>query len=227
MQMAVDITKHFEQMLGQAASVSEPYPVVDWCMVLVRPGYEQDCRDSLRRRGVGAWWPNFSKEIGFKDRQTGKRGVRRMLVPVLPGVLFCPARMSEAFWQAIDLAPGAINVARKFNTDVILLSDLDIVLIHKIEQGLNVSTPPKSDHSYVVGDKVRFIDDELRRFGTGEVIECHRDGRMRVDINMFGRVTPWTIASWQVEPVEQEGRIGIANGSPMRGKGSRSHPKAK
>ncbi len=227
MQMAVDITKHLEEMLGQASTAPAPMPTTDWCMVLVRPGYEQDCRDSLRRRGVGAWWPNFSKEIGFKDRQTGKRGVRRALIPVLPGVLLCPARLSEAFWHAIDMAPGAINVARKFNTEVILLSDLDIVLIHKIEQGLNISDPPKSAHSYVVGDKVRFVDDELRRFGSGQVIECHRDGRLRVDINMLGRVTPWIIAAWQVEPVETEKRIGVTNGSPMRGKGSRSHPKAR
>ena len=226
--MAVDITKHLAEMLGQPAAVTElPAPNECWCMVLVRPGYEQDCRDSLRRRGVGAWWPNFAKETGFKDRQTGKRGIRRIMVSVLPGVVLSPARLTANFWQAIDLAPGALNVARRFNTDLILLHDIDIVLIHKIEQGLNVSAPPRSSHSYAVGEKVRFTDDDLRRWGVGEVIECHRDGTLRVDINMFGRITPATVASWQLEPVETDKRIGVASKSPMRGKGPRSHPKAR
>lgn len=203
MLMAVDITRHFEEMLGQPASAVElPAPVTQWCMVLVRPGYEQNCRDSLRRRGIGAWWPNYSKEIGSKDRQNGKRGVRRIMVPVLPGVILCPARLTENFWHALDAAPGAQNIARKFNTDLIMLTDLDIVLIHKIEQGLNRSEPPKSNHSYVVGDKVRMIDDELRRFGSGMVVECHKDGKLRVDIDIFGRTTPCILASWQVEPVD-------------------------
>lgn len=227
MNMAVDITKHFEELFGRPVSVVSPDPVSHWCMILVRPGYEQECRDSLRRRGVGAWWPNFAREIGYKDRQTGKRGVRRIMLPVLPGVLLSPAQLTETFWQALDCAPGALNVARRFNAEVILLNDLDVVLIHKIEQGLNISAPPRSEHSYTVGDRVRFIADELRRFGSGEVIECHRDGRLRVDVNMLGRITPWIVASWQIESVETGSRIGLSQSSPMRGKGSRSHPRAR
>lgn len=208
MLMAVDITKHFEEMLGQAApSPVLPEPTMHWCMVLVRPGFERECRDSLRRRGVGAWWPNFTRQITKKDRDTGKRYQSALLVSVLPGLLLSPARMTEAFWSALDLAPGAQNVARKFNTDVVLLTDLDIALIHRIEVGLHRTDPPKSTHSYAVGDSVRFVDDELRRLPPGEIVECGRDGHIRLDVNMFGRMTTWTVASWQIEPLDEPTRI--------------------
>lgn len=207
MQAAIDITTHFETMLGRPSpGASLPAPLADWCIVLVRPGYEQDCRDRLRHCGVGAWWPNYPKEVGTKDRRTGKRFKRATLLSVLPGVILCPAKLNSLFWQALDLAPGAQNIARKASGDVMLLSDLDIAMIHKIEEGLNKGEKPKIDHSYVVGDKVRFVDDELRRFPAAEVVGCSKDGLLQLEVNMFGRATPWTVASWQVEPVEQQSK---------------------
>jgi transcription antitermination factor NusG len=204
MLMAVDITKHLEQMLGEPVAKPEfPLPAsIDWCMILAQPGSERIGRDSLRRRGVAAWWPNFQREVLRKDPLTGKRYKRTILVPVLPGVILSPWRPSELFWKALDLSPGVNNVMRKFNTEVVMLTEIDVVLIHKIEQGLNKSAPPKGNHSYVVGDTVRMIDDDLRRFGSGRVAECHRDGKLRVDIDIFGRTTPCILASWQVEAVD-------------------------
>jgi transcription antitermination factor NusG len=202
--MEVDITKHLEQMLGEPVGVPvlPPPTSTEWCMVLVQPGAERLCRDSLRRRGIGTWWPNHEREIIRKDPITGKRFKKTVLVPVLPGILFCPWRPSELFWKALDLAPGANNVMRKFNSEVTFLTDLDIVLIYKIEQGLSRKDPPKVNHGYAIGDVVRLVDDEMRRFGSGPVTECSRDGRLKVDINMFGRVTPFFVSSWQVEPIE-------------------------
>lgn len=203
MQAATDITRHFETMLGRAsATASLPAPPADWCLVLVRPGYEQDCRDRLRHLGVGAWWPNYARDVGYKDRQTGKRLKRSALLSVLPGVILCPARLDERFWQAIDLAPGAQNVARKASGEVLLLHDLDIALIHKIEEGLNKGARPKAEHRYAVGDTVRFIDDQLRRFPAADVIGVSKDGGLQLELSLFGRMTRWTAASWQVEPVE-------------------------
>lgn len=205
MLMPIDIEKNnLEIYLGQA-DIAAPVPetVPDWVMVVVRPGMEQEARDGLRRRGVGAWWPNFSREIGAKDRQTGRRYKRSILASVLPGIIFSPARLTGQFWSAIDHAPGVINIARRFNTDFILLCALDVVLIHKIEAGLNHALPSRaSAHSYVSGEKVRFIDDEYRKLPGGVVLRCSRDGHVTVEVDLFGRMTAVDVLPQQIEPID-------------------------
>lgn len=212
MLMTAEINQNLEHYLGQANLAAElPIPVTEWVMVLVRPGYEQQARDSLRRRGVGAWWPNYQKEEGAKDAETGKRFKRLIRSGVLPGVLLSPARLDGNFWAACDLAPGVINVARQVNTGPILLNDVDIALIHTIEVGLNKPRPVKSTkHSYETGEVVRFIDDEYRRLPAGKVIKCSSDGHVTVEVNFFGRMTPVEVLPFQIEPVEVEPKNQIA-----------------
>jgi len=204
MLMAAEIKLNLEHYLGQASAVAElPDPSGEWVIVLIRPGYEQQARDSLRRRGIGAWWPNYQKEVGTKDPETGKRYKRLIRFGVLPGVLLSPAKMDERFWSACDLAPGVINVARNSSTGPILLTDVDIALIHAIETGLNRADPVKAAlHSYETGERVRFIDDEYRRLPTAKVIRCDRDGEITVEVNFFGRMTKITVMAFQIEPVD-------------------------
>lgn len=203
MLMAVDVTKHLEQMLGQAAVVSPPpAPGCDWCMILVRPGAEQEARDSLRRRGVGAWWPNYNREIKGRTGPRQALGHRTLWLPVLPGVILSPARFTETFWRALDESVGVINVARKYNSDVVLLCDVDIVLVHKIEAGLNRGVKPVSDHPYRVGDKVRLVDDDLRRWPVGKVIRARKGEGLEIEINILGALRTMRVAVDQIEPVE-------------------------
>lgn len=222
MLMAVGtITENLEHHLGRAdLAAALPAPVTEWVMVIVKPGMEQQARDSLRRRGVGAWWPNYQKEEGHKDSQTGKR--YRLLVRsgVLPGILLSPARLDTRFWDACDLAPGVVNVARS-TKGPILLSDIDIVLLHTIEAGLNKPGPVKAGaHSYEGGESVRFIDDEYRRLPSGKVIKCSRDGHITVEVNFFGRMTPVEVLPWQIEPVDAVNK----NQSPSRATDARGRP---
>lgn len=204
---AGNLSGAFEQVLGQPDVTARlPEPVTEWVMVIVRPGMEQEARDTLRRRGVGAWWPNYPSEVGAKDRETGKRFRRRVLAGVLPGVILCPARLTQVFWSALDLAPGVINVARKPNTEPVLLNDIDIAVIHAIEAGLNRSEPPKGEHSYSIKDKVRLVADELRRLPAGIVTELRRDGHIVVDINLFGGMTRMVVLADQIEPIDGGGK---------------------
>lgn len=223
---AVKSEQNLEQALGRAnVTATLPEPTSNWVMILVRPGGEQEARDSLRRRGIGAWWPNFQKEVGAKDRDSGKRYKRLVLTGVLPCVLFSPARLTQQFWAALDLAPGVINVVRKSNTEVVLLNDVDIAMIHAIEVDLNRAPAVRISHSHVVGDVVRLMADEYRRIAPGKVIGCH-NGYLEVEVNMFGAERPILVLPTQVELVEEAPRISVANRPPMRGKGPRSHPKA-
>ncbi len=212
MNMVAKSDQNLEHLLGQArVAVELPAPVTNWVMVLVRPGLEQEARDALRRRGIGAWWPNYEKEVGAKDRETGKRFNRLVRVGVLSGAILCPARLDGNFWLVIDFATGVVNVARKPSGDILLLNDVDIVLLHAIEAGLNKPAACLIAHSYAVGDKVRLIDDELRRLPPGVVIRCHKTGHLTVEVNMLGRATPVDVLPTQIEPVEPPGKNQLAS----------------
>jgi transcription antitermination factor NusG len=214
--------ENLEHYLGQAdVTARPPDPVSEWVMIIVRPGMEQEARDSLRRRGVGAWWPNYQKEEGAKDRETGKRFKRLVRSGVLPGILLSPARLDARFWNACDNAPGVINIARKASTLPILLTDIDIVLIHTIETGLNKALVVKSGtHSYEMGETVRFVDDEYRRLPVGKVARCGRNGEITVEVNLFGRMSLVKVLSFQIEPVD----VGRKNQTGSRSTDARGRP---
>lgn len=196
-------TENLQSVLGQAAiTATLPEPVSDWCMLLARSPREQEARDSLRRMGVGAWWPNYKREVAAKDNHTGKRHTRLVLTGILPGVILSPARMDERFWRAIDLAPGVMNVARKSNGDLLLLSDVDIVVIHKIESGQNRPPPPTAPtRRFSMGDMVMFVDDSSGRLPWGKIVKVARDGRLTVEVNIFGRMTPIAVPPHQIDLV--------------------------
>lgn len=204
--MAAERTEDLERVLGQADKTAlMPTPVTGWCLVLVRPGQEQEARDSLRRQGVGAWWPNYPREVSAKDAQTGKRYMRVVLSGTVPGTIFSPAKFDDRFWRAIDHAPGVINVARRFSGDVLMLTDTDIALIHKIEAGQNQPKPPqKSGHNFQVGDAARLIDDVLGRWPPGKVVKCSKDGHILIEVNIFGRMACIDVLPHQIEKLKQK-----------------------
>ncbi len=207
MLMAVDITKHLEEMLGQPAKFPEPVEkATSWCLPVVRAGLEQEARDSLRRRGIGTWWPNYQRETFVVDRSTGNRMRRQMFAPMLPGILICAMPknpdLDRVLWDAFDQIPGIISVMRRHNGDLVFLRDIDIVLLHKIEEGLNRSKPPKAErHAYEVGDKIRLVDDEYRSMPVAEVVESKRDS-IEIAINFFGAVRRMMVRPFQIELVD-------------------------
>lgn len=176
-----------------------PAPVTDMVMVIVKPGFEQKARDSLRRRAVGTWWPNYRREIPAKDRDSGKRISRTILSGVMPGIVLARATLDDAFWRAMDLAPSVINIGRKFGGEPLILGELHIVIVHKIEEGLNKPPLAKPVHSFKPKDKVRFTDDAMRRFPPAIVTKCQRDGHIELEVNTMGRMTPFTVLPHQIE----------------------------
>lgn len=185
---------------GEALDDGQNYvPADGMVMIIVRPGYEQTARDSLRRRGIGAWWPNYPKEESAKDGATGKRYVRLVRAGVMPGIILSPSRLNSHFWACIDLAPGAVNVVRKLNGDALVLEDIDIVLMHKIEAMLNLPVPEKVVHSFKKGDKVRFVDEVLRRVPAFILGKALKDGQFMAEVNLLGQLTPMKVHPSKIE----------------------------
>ena len=166
-------------------------------LIVVRPGMEQNARDALRRRGIGAWWPNYKREVQAKDRATGQRYARLVLTGMLPGIVLTPSRLNAQFWAALDLAPGAINVVRKLNGDVLAIDDTDVVLLHKIEAELNRPLPAEIVHNFAVGESVIIIGDLMRHFAA-KIEKIDKSGRIHLEIPLFGRAVPMTVLPHQI-----------------------------
>ena len=187
----------FDQSLGDEQNYPQSSGMV---MIIVRPGMEQDARDSFRRRGIGAWWPNYKREVQAKDRATGQRYTRLVLTGVMPGIIFTPSRLNAHFWASLDLAPGAINVLSKLNGDALSISDTDVVLVHKIEAELNKPLPAEIVHSFEVGQEVVIIGDLMRNF-VAKIEKIEKSGRVHLEIPMFGRAVPMTVLASQIAHV--------------------------
>jgi hypothetical protein len=204
MLMATEPTGNLARVRDELYRLTEPAPIglsdpiTDWCMIIVQPSMEQQARDTLRRRGVAAYWPNFQKIKMVEDNRNGGRIRRSFLAPVVPGIVFSPAKFDNLFWNALDTAPGVVNVARKSYGDIIVLNEIDIVLIHKIEQGLNVPHGSKPVHNFKSGEKIRLCDDTLSAFGVGKVIKLFHDGRISIETTGMGRAVKFVVLPHQI-----------------------------
>lgn len=189
----------FIEIAQSTALETLPAASLEMCMILVQPPQERTARDMLRRHGIGVWWPNYPLEIIKKDPLTGKRFQRIIRSSVLPGVILSPSSGSAHFWDMLDLAPGVFGVAQKPNGHWLMLSDLDIVLIHKIEHGLNRPANVRTESKYKTGDKVTLADDIYRRFPPGIVQKCLRNGIIKVELNFMGCLRVIDVVPHQIE----------------------------
>lgn len=187
----------FDQSLGDQQNYAASSGMV---MIIVRPGMEQNARDSLRRRGIGAWWPNFKKETQAKDRISGERYTKIVLAGIIPGIVLTPSRLNAHFWASIDLAPGAINVARDLRGDPIVIDDTDVVLLHKIEAALNKATPEKVVHSFKEGDDVVLFGDLDRRI-PAKVEKVRKNGHVELEVTFMGGLRRMTVTPDQIAHV--------------------------
>ncbi len=191
-----------DQMRGQSLeSQRQPYPFLQWFMVVVRPGHDQQAADSFRRNGVRAYWPNYERIQTVRYRSNGNRPQQRLyLTPLMPGYVFSPAGVTqEDFTQIIERVVGVVKVVRTFSGAPLLLSEADIEIIRRIEAGLNTPDPIKPIHNYKTGEKVRFVDDIVDRWPGGKIVKLARDGRISVELDLMGRKVVVIVFPHQIE----------------------------
>lgn len=185
-----------------SSEVRQPQQCTQWYMIVVRPNHEMDAADSFRRQGIRCYWPNYERWVTTIDRRFGRRQRRVSFVAIVPGTLFSPSGEIGDLATVIERTLGALSIARTFSGHPIMLHEDDIQVIRKIEVGLNTPEPSaKMPHKFKVGDRVRFIDDDLNRWPPGKVERCGREGRMSVEVALMGRITTVVIYPHQIERV--------------------------
>jgi transcription antitermination factor NusG len=167
-----------------------------WCMLLVRPGKEQDARGAFCQYRMQAYWPNYQPFVRWSPNFRRRRRTDRRAV--IPGYLFVVPDPIKTFWDVIQRNKGIVNAVLRFSGEVARLKDDDIAVIESIERGMNTPKPGKSLHSFKTGDKVRFKDDELHRWPAGKIAGSASDGRVIVEVEMMGCVVPIQVFPHQI-----------------------------
>jgi transcription antitermination factor NusG len=163
-----------------------------WCLITVPFNQQLDWCDNFRRFRLRCYCPNY---INFgRGLSRRKRGIQMLI----PGYLFSPGFKEPAFWEVVKHGRGMVNVVRTFSGEILLVHNDDILVIRKIEAGLNTPTLGKSLHNFKTGEKVRFSDDLLGRWPSGKVARSD-DGQIVVEVEVMGRAVPFTVYPHQIE----------------------------
>lgn len=171
-------------------------PAPDRYLVMVRSSRELDAVDSFRRNQVPAYWPSYEELVPTKQKLNGHPVCRRRRIGLIPGYVFPEVKPGAL---ALDRIVAAIDYVRTFDGNPLLIRDADIQIIRRIEIGLNTPKPGGADHSFKVGEKVRFSDDLIGRWPAGKIIKLVLEGRIIVEVDLMGRKLPITVFPHQIE----------------------------
>jgi transcriptional antiterminator NusG len=125
-----------------------------------------------------------------------------------PGYVFIHMRMYDKLgeilqnvWQLIRNANGVVRFVG--NNDPVALKEAEISDIMAKMKAVDGKSVPKI--SYDVGEIVKISDGPFLNL-TGEIEAIDSDaGRLRVQVSMFGRLTPVDLEFWQVKRLEPGG----------------------
>lgn len=177
----------------------------EWFALIVRPLKEMDAADWLKERRLAAYWPNYTVNEPTSRGIIARRLIRRPRPKaVISGYVFLGAHAGgpEPFAIVHD-APGVFGWLRSFDGAPLRVPERDIAIIRAIESGLNLPPPLGVMHSFVIGEKVRIVDDLYGAWQTGRVKGLEPDGRIIVDVpGLLGRVTPVHFHPHQLEPLQ-------------------------
>jgi transcription antitermination factor NusG len=161
------------------------FPYRGWHAFVAVGGKERDAADGFRRERVRVYWPNKTELVSSGD---GRR--RQKLAAIMPGMIFTPMADMELLWDAAERIQYVLNVVRKEDGAPAILANEDIEIIRHIEAGLNLPSAVIPVHNFKVGEKVRFIDDTLGRWGACTIIGLSKGGRISIERYLMGRMVP-------------------------------------
>jgi transcription antitermination factor NusG len=170
----------------------------EWYMLIVRPNYELDAVDGLRRQKLRAYWPNYERTVPSRRIVAGRQTRKVIRVSILPYVL-SPCDEEPGFTSKIERVVAVLDIVRTYSGSPLLLRQPDIDIIRRIDVGMNTPKPEAASHNFKAGDKVRFLDDLIRHWPPGVVNKVSREGRISVEVNMMGRKVPITVFPHQIE----------------------------
>lgn len=170
----------------------------EWYMLIVRPNYELDAVDGLRRQKLRAYWPSYERSVPSRRIIAGRQTRKAIRVSILPYVL-SPRDQEPGFTGKIERVIAVLDIVRTYSGSPLFLRQPDIDIIRRIDVSMNTPKPEATGHNFKMGEKVKFADDLSHRWPPGVIVSVARDGRISVEVNMMGRKVPITVFPHQIE----------------------------
>lgn len=170
-----------------------------WHGLLCEPQRETVAADGLLTRlRLSVYLPRYIQRVASGN---GRR--QPVLRLVVRGYLFMPASIGfQVPWAHIRATPGIRGRGYVADTDgkPATITDTEIERLREHEAYMNQPVPVILPYAGSVGDKVRVVDGPFSGF-SGVVVEIAKDGRISVEIDLFGRPTPVDMLASSVEPI--------------------------
>lgn len=168
-----------------------------WYVLKVFPGKERKVMEAFARRGISAYYPTVTSDVVREIVRFG-RVCRRVKVraqrPLFDGIIFIPDFQARTGGVMVD---GVDGYFRMDGCYPYLTPEL-YAYVREIERFGNIPVAAKR-RMLKHGQPVFVMDGPFAPFG-GVFDRLDSDGRLKVLVNIFGRLTPVTFDEAQIEP---------------------------
>jgi transcriptional antiterminator NusG len=171
----------------------------NWYVVHTYSGYENKVKANLEQRLQGMGLGNRISQIVIPTEEvTEIRGGKKKKVPkkFFPGYVLVEMEMSDETWHVVRHTPGVFGFVGDKNKPI----PLDEAEVKEILQGPTPGVSRlKPSLKFEKNEPIRVIQGPFTNFiGTvGEVDQ--KQGKLKVMMNILGRVTPVELEFYQVE----------------------------
>ena len=181
--------------------------VKEWFVLRVQSNKEDKVRDALAERIANSGMDDLISNVLVPSEKVSEiKGGRKRITErkIYPGYLMAEITVDEDgkipnnVWYLLRETPGAGDFIGGKNKPVPMEKHEAERILAEIEGGVEI---PKTDIEFSKGDKIRIKDGPFENYN-GVVEEILPDsGRVKIELNIFGRATPVELEYWQVELV--------------------------
>ncbi len=169
-----------------------------WYVVHTYSGYENKVKTNLEKRVESMAMQEkifrvlVPTEEELEDKGNGKKKIVKK--KVFPGYVLVEMIMGDDSWYVVRNTPGVTGFVGSGTKPIPLMEDeVKVILGNLTEEGAKLKI------SLQVGQHVRVKSGPFKDFiGSVEEID-HEKGKIKVEVNMFGRDTPVELDHTQVE----------------------------
>ena len=170
-----------------------------WYAIHTYSGYEEKVAESIRQRAESLDMADKIFDVMVpKEKQIEIKNGKRKVVEkrIFQGYVLVQMKLSEDAWFIVRNTPGVTGfVGSGISPTPVSNDEMD-----KINKRMGVEQP-KHRIDFKVGEVVGIVDGPFKGFD-GSIDEINtQKGKIKVQVNMFGRETPVELESLQVKKV--------------------------
>ncbi len=170
-----------------------------WYVIHTYSGYEENVSQNLRQRieSMGVEDKIFNVLIPTEKKIKIKNGKRKVVIEkIFPGYVLVEMLVDDESWYVVRNTPNVTGFIGTGTTPTPISDDE----IKSLQKRMSIEEP-KFHIDVEVGTTVKISDGPFKNF-EGKVVEIDTArGKVKVNVNMFGRETPVELDSLQVKKI--------------------------